>query len=96
MQYNFEWDLKKARLNLIKHKIRFEIAATVFKDPKGLTLYDLDYSEKEDRWLTMGLALNGILLVVHHTFKKTEEKSVSIRIISSRKATKSEKKQYNN
>lgn len=51
MQYNFEWDLKKAIINRNKHKISFEIALTVFKDPKAITIYDKDHSNHEDRGL---------------------------------------------
>ena len=92
--YNFEWDPEKAKTNRKKHKISFEHGATVFKDPQAITIYDVDHSEKEDRWITMGLAFNGVLLVIHHTYEQVEDKTVIIRIISSRKATKHEQRQY--
>jgi len=66
LQYNFEWDTEKA--NKIKHKISFENLATIFKDPRAITLYDSDHSGKEERWITLGLSSNGILLVVNHTY----------------------------
>ena len=94
MQYNFEWDPKKAKTNKVKHKVSFELSATVFKDPKALSIYDDEHSGHEDRWITLGLASNSSLLVVHHTFKHIDGDNVAIRIISSRKATKKEKKQY--
>ncbi len=94
MQYNFEWDPKKAKTNRTKHKVSFELSATVFKDPRAISIYDDELSGDEDRWITLGLASNGSLLVVHHTFKQLDEDNVAIRIISSRKATKNEKKQY--
>ena len=55
MNYNFEWDPHKAQHNYRKHKIRFEEAATVFTDPRALTIFDSDHSEYEDRWITMGI-----------------------------------------
>jgi uncharacterized DUF497 family protein len=55
MNYNFEWDRHKAQLNHKKHGVRFEEAATVFKDPKALTIFDPDHSKTEDRWITMGI-----------------------------------------
>ena len=55
MNYNFEWDPQKARLNHKKHGIRFEEAATIFRDPKALTIFDPDHSKIEDRWITMGI-----------------------------------------
>ncbi|MBI5207538.1 MAG: BrnT family toxin, partial [Candidatus Firestonebacteria bacterium] len=44
MQYNFEWDFNKAKINITKHKVSFEQAATVFKDPKAISIYDLEHS----------------------------------------------------
>ena len=94
MQYNFEWDINKAKINIKKHKINFEQASTVFKDPKAISIYDAEHSDDEDRWITIGLSSNGSLLIVHHTFKQIDIKTVIIRIISIRKATNNEKKQY--
>ncbi len=95
MRYYFEWDPQKAKINLKKHKVSFERACTVFKDPNALSIYDEEHSEKEDRWVTLGMDLNGTLLVVVHTFKQLNEKICKIRIISARKATKKEIEQYN-
>jgi uncharacterized DUF497 family protein len=94
LQYNFEWDPKKAKANKEKHKVSFELSATVFKDPRALSIYDEEHSVDEDRWITLGLASNGSLLVIHHTYNHINGDNVAIRIISSRKATKKEKKQY--
>ena len=94
MQYNFEWNPNKAKANWVKHKVRFEHAATVFSDSRAISIYDEVHSGDEDRWLTLGLASTGVLLVVHHTFEEVDDESYNIRIISSRKATKNEKKQY--
>jgi|TARA_B100000315_G_scaffold215359_1_gene214601 hypothetical protein len=94
LQYNFEWDKNKARVNKKKHKVNFENAATIFKDPRAISLLDDLHSNKEDRWVTMGLSQNGPLLVVHHTYNQIDNKTAIIRIISSRKATKKEKLYY--
>lgn len=94
MNYNFEWDPNKAAINTKKHKISFEEAATVFRDPEALTIFDPDHSGNEDRWLTIGISTNRKLLVVNHTFQEVGDRTVLIRIISSRKATKPESKQY--
>ncbi|MBU0474593.1 MAG: BrnT family toxin [Bacteroidetes bacterium] len=56
-------------------------------------MFDVQHSSDEDRWITMGIASNGNLIVVVHTYKEINE-TVSIRIISARKATQKEKKQY--
>ena len=94
MNYNFEWDPHKAELNYKKHGIRFEEAATVFRDQKALTIFDPDYSQLEDRWIMMGLSKTGRLLIVCHTFQEENKEAVSIRIFSSRNATKKESKLY--
>ena len=93
MQYNFEWNQGKAKTNIRKHKISFEQAATIFKDPRAISIYDDEHTDSEDRWISLCLTSNGILLVVHHAFEQLDN-NVIIRIISSRKATKREAKQY--
>jgi uncharacterized DUF497 family protein len=94
LRYQFDWDPEKDRQNVRKHRVSFRLAATVFRDPNQLSIFDLDHSGIEDRWITMGLDSNGILRVVVHTFVQTSEDSCEIRIISARKATNSESKQY--
>ncbi|OGU13800.1 MAG: hypothetical protein A2X61_14150 [Ignavibacteria bacterium GWB2_35_12] len=94
MNYNFSWDIKKARQNIIKHNIKFENAATILRDPNALSIFDEEHSLNEDRWMTMGIDSNGILLVVIHTFHQIDDENINIRIISARKATKVEIKQY--
>jgi uncharacterized DUF497 family protein len=90
VHYNFEWDPIKGSDNLDKHGVAFEESATVFKDPKAISIFDPDHSETEDRWVTMGISEKGRLLTVIHTFRKESEDAFTIRIISSRKATKHE------
>ena len=94
MRYYFEWDPAKANQNILEHKVRFQRAAEIFKDPHAISIFDEEHSQDEDRWITIGKDNSGILLVVSHTFRKIEEESCRIRIISSRKATKNEEKQY--
>lgn len=95
MQYNFKWDPNKARTNLKKHGISFEMAANVFKDLLMLTLFDEEHSEgDEERWITLGKVNQSKCAVVSHTYLDEENDAVSIRIISARPATKAETKQY--
>ena len=74
--------------------LSFERAATVFVDREALSVLDDEHSEREERWLTLGLDRTGVLLVVSHTFRAETESSARIRLISARKANKSEVKQY--
>lgn len=94
VNYNFEWDFRKASENRDKHGVAFEEAATVFKDSKAISLFDPDHSETDNRWITMGISEKGRLLIVIHTFREESEDSATIRIISSRKASKQETKSY--
>jgi uncharacterized DUF497 family protein len=94
INYNFEWDPNKARLNKENHGVSFEEAATVFLDPIAMTIYDPEHSETEDRWITMGISKNSRLLIVCHTFREETTEVVNIRIFSSRKANKKETQAY--
>jgi uncharacterized DUF497 family protein len=95
-QYNFEWDPSKATVNLRKHGISFDRAAVVFRDPEAISLYDRARSPDEDRWITLGMDAHGHLLVVCHTWRDSGEGATRCRIISARKATRTEAKQYRN
>lgn len=94
MRYQFDWDPEKDRQNARKHRVSFRLVATIFRDPNHLSIFDVAHSETEDRWITMGIDGNGILRVVVHTFVQTSKDSCEIRIISARKATNPESKQY--
>lgn len=94
MEFDFEWDPKKARSNQQKHRVSFEHAAAVFRDPRAISVYDEGHSEPEDRWITLGLSEGHGVLVVSHTFNQVDPNTVRIRIISSRKATRREIEQY--
>lgn len=94
MEYNYEWDPEKARENLRKHGISFEDAAAVVQDPLALSIHDDSHSTSgEDRWITMGRAGNDLLVMVH-TFREMNPDEVIVRIISARRATKNEQRQY--
>ena len=86
----FEWDSKKDEENRTKHGVSFEEASTVFSDPLAATIPDPDHSQTEMRFVTMGLASTGRLVVVSHT----EEEDDLFRIISAREATSHERKAY--
>ena len=94
MRYYFDWDPNKAKANRKKHGIAFEQASTIFLDPRMISVFDTKHSEGEDRWATIGIDKNGILLVAVHTFQQLAADSCRIRIISARKATSNEMKQY--
>ncbi len=87
----FEWDENKNRINQSKHKISFEEAKTVFYDEEALVIDDPEHSQEEERFIILGFSKRANLLVVCHCYRKSES---VIRIISARKATKSEEKQY--
>ena len=94
INFNLEWDPKKARANQTAHGVGFDEGATVFTDPMALSIFDPDHSEMEERWITMGISGKGRLLVVMHTFRKEDEDAITIRIISTRKASKRESQTY--
>ncbi|QGX39334.1 BrnT family toxin [Permianibacter aggregans] len=94
VQYHFEWDAAKAASNRRKHGISFELAATVFRDPLMLSMFDDEHSEQEERWVTLGKAANQVLVVVVHTWRDEAANAVRIRLISARPATAAERQQY--
>jgi uncharacterized protein len=83
----FEWDAGKAGTNLRKHKVDFADAATAVEDPYALTLQD--ESADEERWVTLGMAATGELLVVVWTWR-----GAVVRLISARRAIARERRQY--
>lgn len=87
----FEWDENKNIINKKKHKISFEEAQSVFYDPEALLINDPEHSQEEERFIIMGQSLKANLLVVCHCYRESE---TVIRIISARKATKTETSQY--
>jgi len=92
--YHFEWDASKAATNERKHRISFDLAATVFRDPLMISIPDEEHSETEERWITIGQAENSKLLLVIHTYLEISSNAASVRMISARPATKHEQRQY--
>lgn len=88
---SFEWDEKKDASNIKKHGISFGEAQTVFIDESALLIHDPDHSDEEDQFLLLGLSSKFRILVVCHCYRKSAE---IIRIISARKATRHEQKEY--
>jgi uncharacterized DUF497 family protein len=85
----FEWDPDKAKKNMKVHSVSFDEASTSFKNALSLTIYDPLHSEDEDRMVLIGNSFKNRVLIIVHT-----ERGDKIRIISARKATKKERKQY--
>ncbi len=85
----YEWDPVKAAANVKKHRVQFEEAASVFLDALALTFPDPDHSSEEDRELTIGRSARQRVLFVAHAARTGR-----IRIISARRATRREQKQY--
>ncbi|MEP2472550.1 MAG: BrnT family toxin [Paracoccaceae bacterium] len=86
----FEWDADKAQSNFEKHGVRFEIASGVFIDPDRITAVDDRFDYGEERLVTLGQTLDGILVVV--TTERDEGRSM--RLISARKANRRERNTY--
>jgi uncharacterized DUF497 family protein len=91
--FRFEWDEAKAASNERKHHVAFEMASSVFNDPRLLTIPDLNHSETEERWFSIGAARNGALLSVVYLWKEEDPALVEIRMISARGATQHERQQ---
>ena len=90
-EITFEWDTQKAHTNDRKHGISFEEAETAFYDPNARTSYDPDHSQDENRHILLGMSESFNLIVVYDVYRQNDE---SIRIISARRATKTEQKEY--
>ncbi len=87
----FEWDAKKAAANQRKHGVTFDEARTVFFDENAKLINDPDHSDDEDRFVILGLSSNFRFVLVCHCYR---EQGNVIRIISARKASTKESKQY--
>lgn len=87
----FEWDSEKEKININKHGLDFSTAARVFMDENRLEIFDEVHSDLEERYITIGMIDNiAYIVVVVYT-----ERGEAIRIISARKATKNERRMYN-
>ncbi len=92
MELVFEWDANKARANLRRHKVSFEEAKTLFRDPLLITFHDESHSDAEERCISIGYSARERILLVVHTEHQASKKISIIRIISCRQATPSERK----
>jgi uncharacterized protein len=90
-ELSFEWDERKNGINRRKHKISFEEAQTVFYDQEALLKGDPDHSDDEERFILLGLSSALRTLVVCHCHREADE---VVRIISARRANKSERAEY--
>ena len=85
----FDWDPMKAALNLQRHGVSFQEAASAFGDPLSITVPDPDHSSTEERSLMVGQSRRGRLLIISHIGRGDR-----IRIISARQLTRKERKAY--
>ena len=94
MRYTLEWNPAKAKQNLRKHKVSFDRAAEVLLDPLAISIADEKHSEEEERWVSLGMDKSGAILVLVHTFSEISADECKVRVISARKASKREIRQY--
>jgi uncharacterized DUF497 family protein len=90
-EVRFEWDERKNRDNQRKHGISFEEAKSVFFDLQAIEFYEDEYDQQEDRFLLLGVSAKVRILMVCHCLRQAGD---LIRIISARKATKNEQREY--
>jgi uncharacterized protein len=94
MRFEFDWDPAKAESNRRKHGIAFEDAMGVFADPLALSRLDEESGQGEERWVTIGRNPASNLLLVVHTYIELSADRAAIRIISARRPTRREVRQY--
>jgi hypothetical protein len=87
----FEWDPVNAVINLRKHGATFEEAQTAFLDDRALIVDDPEHSGDESRLVLLGLSASLRMLVVVHVHRTDRD---TIRIVSARRSTKSERATY--
>lgn len=93
MRIDFQCDPAKAPSNAEKHGVTFEEAMTVFADPLALSRRDED-NIGEERWVTLGMASSGNLVLVVHTWVEINSDATAVRIISARRPNRKESRQY--
>jgi uncharacterized protein len=94
VQIEFDWDPAKAASNIVKHGVPFEEAMTVFRDALARSILDAGRGTDEERWVTLGQASAGNLLLVVHTWLEISRDRSAVRIISARRPTRNEARQY--
>jgi uncharacterized DUF497 family protein len=90
MRIRFEWDSRKAALNLRKHRLSFQAATAVSTDPLAVIFHDVNHSSYEQREIIIGHSANNRLIIVSFT----ELAEHTVRIISARPATRKERQDY--
>ncbi|MDD2238163.1 MAG: BrnT family toxin [Kiritimatiellae bacterium] len=90
-EIRFSWDDRKDRANQSKHGVSFDEATTAFADENARLKHDAEHSRDEDRFILLGFSAKLRILVVAHAYRRNE---TEVRIISARKATRKERKQY--
>lgn len=96
MRLQFDWDAAKAAGNLRKHGVAFEDAMPVFLDSLALTVADAGGEYGEERWVTVGMGGGGRLILAVHTHWRADADLTVIRLISVRRPTKRELRDYEN
>lgn len=94
MRFEFDWDPAKAEANRRKHGVAFEDAMGVFNDPLALSRLDEESGQGEERWVTIGRNPSSNLLLVVHTYMELSAERAAVRIISARRPTRRETRQY--
>jgi uncharacterized DUF497 family protein len=89
----FEWDPRKADANAAKHGVSFDDAVTVFLDERALDGPDIEHSKAESRFLRLGRAADGRVLMVAYTLRRSGDVE-TIQIISARRASRRERAAY--
>jgi uncharacterized DUF497 family protein len=84
----------KAADNAVKHRVTFEEAMAVFGDPLAASMVDPDHLDAEERWITIGADGRGNLVLVVHTWTEMGTDRVRARLISARRPTRAEVRQY--
>jgi uncharacterized DUF497 family protein len=90
----FSWDTAKSVQNFERHGVSFEEAVSVFADPEALDWADASHSEHEPRSKRLGRSLDGRVLLVVYTVRRTNHGKETVRIISARQASRKERKAY--
>jgi hypothetical protein len=93
-QFQFEWDKGKAAANLQKHGLSFDLAAMVFSDPRLLSAADLEHSESEEHWFSIGMSSSGAMVSVVYLWAESDPQTTKVRLISARAATRNEIRRY--
>jgi uncharacterized DUF497 family protein len=89
-----EWDEEKARVNIEKHGVSFEEAASCFDDPNVLMFHDVPHSTEEDRYIAIAKTSTGKILTMVFTVRRDPDGDKIYRLISARHASKRERKVY--